>query len=344
MERVTRLIAVMVTRSATSRCPEYADAAADQAVPADARAARDRRATGHRGVRADENVVRDLDLVVQPHVFFQHGVFQRAAVDRGVGADLAIVAHAHAAELRHLDPAAVVVGDPETIGADHRAGMDQHALAEPDARHQGDARDEARLRAHAAVVSDDAMRAEHGAVLDHCASCDVAERADAGARGDVRSGFDDDTRMHAWCGGGLSFEQRRDPRIREVGILGEQHCRRALACAFLAQHHHARARVAQRARITGIREEGELVGRRRRKRADAADQDVVASARLQTEAPRQFIEVICRIAAHERSRRFIAEPMHADADRRADPARNESGAIVRCRCNVRNVSVALSIA
>src|SRR5690606_3202549 len=72
--------------------PQDARGAAAQAVAADLRAAGDRGAAGHRGVRADADVVADLDLVVEAHVFLEHGVLDRATVDGGVGADLAVVA------------------------------------------------------------------------------------------------------------------------------------------------------------------------------------------------------------------------------------------------------------
>src|SRR5690606_38830522 len=80
--------------------PEAADharAAADLAVAADPGAAGHRRAARHRGVGADADVVAHLDLVVQAHVLLEHGVVERAAVDGGVGADLAVVADHHAA-------------------------------------------------------------------------------------------------------------------------------------------------------------------------------------------------------------------------------------------------------
>ena len=51
-------------------------------------------------------VVADLDLVVELHVVLDHRVVDRAAVDRGVGADLAVVADEHAADLRDLAPSA----------------------------------------------------------------------------------------------------------------------------------------------------------------------------------------------------------------------------------------------
>src|SRR5690606_33728042 len=95
--------------------------AADQAVAADGGAAGDGDATGHGGVGTGPDVVGDLDLVVQPHVLLEHGVLDGAAVDGGVGADLAVVADPHAALLRHLGPAPGVHGQAESIGAKHGA-------------------------------------------------------------------------------------------------------------------------------------------------------------------------------------------------------------------------------
>src|SRR6185437_9485833 len=176
---------------------QHARAAADQAVAADRRAARDRRASGQRRVRTDADVVRDLDLVVEAHVFFEHRVLERAAVDGGVRADFAIVADAHAAELRHLDPAVAVACQAETIGAQHRAGMDQYALAERHARHQRDLRGEARLRADDAIRADDAMRTEYRACFDARARFDHATGTDARAGVDACIRGDDRRRVNA---------------------------------------------------------------------------------------------------------------------------------------------------
>src|SRR5262245_51389028 len=66
--------------------------AAERAVRADVGAAGDADAAGDGGVRADARVVADLDQVVQAGAFLDHGVAEVAAVDRGVGTDLDIVA------------------------------------------------------------------------------------------------------------------------------------------------------------------------------------------------------------------------------------------------------------
>src|SRR5207342_2719954 len=103
----------------------------------------------------------DLHLVVEADILFEHGVLDRAAIDAGVGADFAIVADAHAAELRHLDPAAGIHRQSETVGADHRARMDAHIASEPDSGDQGDTGDQFRARADHAILADDAARPDH---------------------------------------------------------------------------------------------------------------------------------------------------------------------------------------
>ena len=61
-------------------------------MPTDPGAAGDADATGQRAVGADADVMRDLNLVVQLDPVLDHGIFQRAAIDGGVGADLDIIA------------------------------------------------------------------------------------------------------------------------------------------------------------------------------------------------------------------------------------------------------------
>src|SRR5207302_9856026 len=83
---------------------------------------------------ADPHVVADLDLVIELHALLDHRVVDRAAVDRGVGADLDVVADVHAANLGDLDPAALVLGDADAVAADHRAGVNDGVRADRAAR------------------------------------------------------------------------------------------------------------------------------------------------------------------------------------------------------------------
>src|SRR5690348_373058 len=267
---------------------EHARIAADLAVAADPGTAGHGGASGHCGVRAHVHVVGDLDLVVQPHVFFQHGVVQRAAVNRGVGADLAVIADAYPTQLGQLDPVVGVEGQAEAVRTDHRAGMHQHAATQDDARDQGDPGHQPRLRTHRAALADDAVWPQHGAVLDHCIGLDHAARADAGAGADARGSGDHGTGMHASRCGGQALEQRGDARVGDVGVPGDQRGGRAIGEVLLAQHHHARAGGQQLRGIFAVGKKAQLAGAGATERAHAAHHPRAVAADVEAEARGQF--------------------------------------------------------
>ena len=80
---------------------------------------------------ADPDVVRDLDLIVELDAVFDDGIVERAAVDRGVGADFDVIADQHPSDLGNFFPYAILPRDAETVGADHDAGMHDTARADP---------------------------------------------------------------------------------------------------------------------------------------------------------------------------------------------------------------------
>src|SRR5688572_17830018 len=129
-------------------------------MPPDIGAAGDADAAGDRGVRTDARVVADLDLVVEPGTLLDDRVAEVAAVDGGVGADLDVVADAHRADLRDLDPAALVTGVAEAVGADHRARLQDAARADraPRVHHHA--------RVEAGIVADRRALAHHAAGAD----------------------------------------------------------------------------------------------------------------------------------------------------------------------------------
>ena len=73
-------------------------------------------------VLADTNIVPDLNLVIELHAIADDRVIDSATVNGRVGADLHVVTHRHAAQLRNLDVAALPLpGKAETIRAEHDA-------------------------------------------------------------------------------------------------------------------------------------------------------------------------------------------------------------------------------
>src|SRR6185369_17732969 len=145
---VDRDAAGIVTRLADAavheRAPGHEDVVADRQVPGDADLPRDHaaradgRAAGDSGAARDHrvgpeaHVVADLDLVVELDAILDDRVLDRAAIDRGVGADLDVVADAHAADLRDLHQAALVRRETEAVGPDGDAGMQHAAFADRD--------------------------------------------------------------------------------------------------------------------------------------------------------------------------------------------------------------------
>src|SRR5512135_3938933 len=133
-----------------------ARAATDAAIFSDGGAAGNPHAACNRGVSADAHVMRNLYLVVQLHVFFDHRIVQRAAVYGGVGADLDVVANDHAADLLYLQPAAAIPGHAETVGTDDHAGMDDDVVADD------------------AIVIHGHIRVQPGIVTQHSTFADAA--------------------------------------------------------------------------------------------------------------------------------------------------------------------------
>ena len=87
---------------------------------------------------------RDLHQIVDLGALADDGVADRAAVDRGVGADLDVVLDDDAADLRHLRDARAAPGTiAEAVLADARAGMDDDAVADQRMHQRGAGADRA---------------------------------------------------------------------------------------------------------------------------------------------------------------------------------------------------------
>ena len=63
-----------------------AGGAGNSAVGADIGGTGDARAAGYRGVRTDMYIVRNMNLVIQLDTIFDHGIANRAAIDRAAAA------------------------------------------------------------------------------------------------------------------------------------------------------------------------------------------------------------------------------------------------------------------
>ena len=158
--------------------PDNAHAAADLTMAADRRAAGNRGATRHYRMSANANVVANLNLIVELHARFNHGVLNRAAIDGGVGANLDVVFNSYTADLRNLQPSISLVCKAETIGANHGAGMDNYSIT-----HFAIVIDNA-VRIKNAIGANDRIRAnvymgmKNATLADSCALTDIRSRTD----------------------------------------------------------------------------------------------------------------------------------------------------------------------
>src|SRR5690348_4477646 len=219
-------------------------------MPADVGAAGDAGAAGDRGVRANAHVVAHLDLVVELDALFEHRIVDRAAIDRGVGADLDVVADAYGADLRNLDPAALFLGDAEAVGADHGTGMDDDARAD---RATG-------IHHHA--------RIKRAVVTDAYALADDAARADRHALAELRAFRDHCSSMHAGLLHHQRIEKLREPREIGVRIVGDDARKARLRFRLRAEHHGARAGRREFRAVARAGEEADVARARTLERGD----------------------------------------------------------------------------
>ena len=237
-------------------------------------------------MRADEDVVGNLDLVVEAHVDVEFGVLEGAAIDRGVGADLAIIANAHAAKLWHLDPVVAIEGQAKAIGTQHRTGMDQHAATKANAANQGDARGQAAIGANHAIRTDMAVCAEFDAIADHRVGLDHAMRANRSACCHLGRGRDDGTCMDARRGRCVLLEQAGNARKGDVRIGGDEQASPGCGGIEVAggNDHGPGAGARQLSAIARIGEEAELAGAGMGEGGDAFDQARAIPVQFEAEA------------------------------------------------------------
>src|SRR5690606_6403912 len=144
---------------------------------------------GHGSMVTNLAVVADHDLIVELYAVAQHGVFERTAVDRGIGTDLAIVADDHATQLRDFGPRTLgtrVGSEPEAVGTQHAAGMQNGAIAHGDTVVQGDVRVQQAIFAQRRARTNDTAGAKARTTTDAHAVFDHAVRTDADALSDLR--------------------------------------------------------------------------------------------------------------------------------------------------------------
>src|SRR6266404_4146385 len=84
--------------------PRKSHHTADHAALTDRGASRNTGAGRNGGVRSDDHVVTDLDLIIQFYPILDDGIVDGPTIDRGVGADLHIIADSIPTRLPPLAP------------------------------------------------------------------------------------------------------------------------------------------------------------------------------------------------------------------------------------------------
>ena len=85
-----------------AKVTNHHDSAGDHAAFTDVRAARDATESRHRGMCANTHVMTDLNQIIEDDAVFDHRIFDRASIDRRIGADTHIITDNNRAELRNL--------------------------------------------------------------------------------------------------------------------------------------------------------------------------------------------------------------------------------------------------
>lgn len=179
--------------------------AANHAEPADPCTAGNRGTARDHGMRADPHVMRDLDLVVELAALLDDRVRHRTAVDRGIGADLHVVAEHRPPRLRNLHVA--YAGRADIRRKTKAVGTDHHATVEDIARAHHAMVIDRDIGVHQRVIADLGVRtdktvadnahalAQPRARLDHHVGADKARgrhhgiRRHAGTRIDTGAGI-----------------------------------------------------------------------------------------------------------------------------------------------------------
>src|SRR5690349_19380469 len=134
--------------------PSDSTPAAEPAPLADPRAAGDAGKNGDDGMGTDSHVVTDLGLVVELDSLLDDRVIERGAVGGSVFADLHVLPPPDFPGLPDLDPHPPLVGEAESVGADHRAGMQKRALPDHAAMIYGHVRLKSRSSADGGALPD----------------------------------------------------------------------------------------------------------------------------------------------------------------------------------------------
>src|SRR5262249_34259211 len=129
-------------------------AANNDVMPKNARAG-DAGLRGNDGVRADLDVVPDVDQIVELNAFGDARVVERAAVNRRIRPDFHVIRDFNDSDLRKFPVPAFAIGITEAVCTQHSARVNLHAIADANVGVHRNA------RVNAAIIADPAARSDH---------------------------------------------------------------------------------------------------------------------------------------------------------------------------------------
>ncbi len=139
--------------------------------------------TGHRGMRSDNHIVRNLDLVIEFDTITNNRIFQCPAINRRAGTDFDVVTYKYSASLGNLEPGAISFArKAKAVTTNHRTGMDDAARAEMTIAINRDIRRETRPGPDLHAITNHAVGPQHHARSYLRADSDMAVGAHRGKR------------------------------------------------------------------------------------------------------------------------------------------------------------------
>jgi hypothetical protein len=84
-------------------------------------------------VFADLAVVSHVDQIIQLHTLANTRIVQRPAIDRGIGANLHVIANLHNPNLRKFPIAFLAARISKSVGANDRSGVNFDSVSHPHA-------------------------------------------------------------------------------------------------------------------------------------------------------------------------------------------------------------------
>jgi hypothetical protein len=236
---------------------DYPDTSGYGTALTDSHTARYGGVSGNRRMFANTHIVADLNLVIELDARSNHGVLQTATIDRGVGADLDIVANVHRAQLRNLQPALAVFRETKTIRANHCTRVDEIAATNDYPGANRDVCDQVRKRTDPGTRPDITPRAHGHVLFDFGLGFNYRLCADIR----LRTYFGRFRNARRWMNAGFRLGCRIDecggPGVSEIRVFRDQRRYRTQRLVGGIDNDRAGARDLQKLTVTSIKEEAD---------------------------------------------------------------------------------------